>query len=183
MNTRKLLVRAKWPILLTSCLFVSIKIPSAAPVSSCTLPQGLDTKIATTFPRAHVVGLADLSEDDRNLYKKDHGLRCPGLVEVNFYGDGKPTWALVLISGEEPTKIKSELLLARKLESDWDIRSLSVATGIPVVWRQNPGTYKDIYGQKTIQATRPVLVLCYYNSSAVIFAWIGKKVEKVWLSD
>jgi hypothetical protein len=147
------------------------------------LPQGLNAKISTKFPRARVVGLADLSEDDQNLYKKDHGLRCPGLVEVNFYGDGKRTWALVLISGEDARQIKSELLVAQRLDSDWDIRSLSVATGIPVVWRENPGQYKDVYGQKTIHATRPVVVLCYYNSSAVVFAWNGKRIERVWLSD
>jgi hypothetical protein len=140
-------------------------------------------KIATKFPGAHVVDLADLSEEDRNLYKKDHGLRCPGLVEVNFYGDGKPTWTLVLISGQDPRQMKSQLLIAQRLESDWDIHSLSVATGIPVVWRENPGKNKDIYGQKAIHAARPVVVLCYYYSSAVVFSWNGKNVEKVWLSD
>jgi len=182
MNIGKSLMRTKW-LVFTFGLFVSAKVAAAAPPNSCTLPQGLDAKVATKYPRAHIVGLADLNEDDRNLYKKGHGLRCPGLVEVNFYGDDKPTWALVLMSSEDPTQIKSELLVARKLELDWDIHSLSVATGIPVVWRQNPGKYKDIYGQKAIQATRPVVVLCYYNSSAVIFAWNGKKIEKVWLSD
>jgi len=34
-------------------------------------------------------------------FTKDPGSRCPGLVEVTFYGAGKPTWAVVLISGED----------------------------------------------------------------------------------
>jgi hypothetical protein len=46
---------------------------------------------------AKLVRLSDLS-DDLGLFQKDHGNACPGLVNVDFYGDGKPTLALVLIA-------------------------------------------------------------------------------------
>jgi hypothetical protein len=175
-------MRPKWVISLAICLFAAGQVAVAAPDGGCTFPRGLDNEIAKKLPGAHLVSLADLNDYDKKLYKKDHGSRCPGLVKVDFYGDGKPTWALVLIAGENP-KRKAELVVARRVDSDWEIRSLETANGTPVVWREGPGKYEDIYGKKTIQATRPVVVLCYYESSTIVFAWTGKDVDKVWLSD
>jgi len=147
------------------------------------LPQGLDSKVATRFPGTHLVSLADLDEYKKKLYKKDHASRCPGLVKVDFYGDAKPTWALVLISGENP-KRKAELVVARQVDGDWEIRSLETTDGTPVVWREGPGKYEGLYEEeKTIHAPNPVIVFCGYGSWAIVYAWNGKEVEKVWLSD
>ncbi len=165
------------------CWLVAAKVATAGPVSACTLPQGLDSKIAAKFPGAHLVSLADLDDYKKKLYKKDHGSRCPGLLRVNFYGDGKATWALVLISGENP-KRKAELIVARQLDGEWDIRSLETTDGTPVVWREGPGKYEGLYeGDKTIHATNPVIVFCGYGSWAIVYSWNGKEVEKVWVSD
>ena len=165
--------------------FAAASVAIAAPVGPCTLPQGLDSKIATKVLGAHLVSLADLDDYDKKLYKKDHGSRCPGLVKINFYGDGKPTWALVLISGTDPKKTKAELIVARQLDGEWDVRSLETTDGTPVVWREGPGKYDGVYGEseKTIHATNPVIVFCGYESWAIVYAWNGKEVEKVWVSD
>jgi hypothetical protein len=149
----------------------------------CTLPSGLDAKIAAKHPTAHVVRVRDLSEDNGKLYAKDHGASCPGLIKIDFYGDGNPTWAIALISGDDPRQLKSHLVVARHQDSGWDIRTLATAIGIPVVWKERAGEYKDIYGQKTIRSTSPVLVLCYYSSSTTVYAWDSKKVEEIWLQD
>lgn len=163
------------------CWFAATRIAIAAPVDRCTLPQELETKIATKFPGAHLVRLTDLN--DYEEYKKDHGSRCPGLVNVDFYGDAKPTLALVLISGDNP-KRKAELVVARQVNGDWDIRSLETTDGTPVVWREGPGKYEGLYkGGKTIHATNPVIVFCGYGSWAIVYCWNGKEVEKVWVSD
>lgn len=131
-----------------------------------------------------MVRLVDLDDYDRKLYEKDHGSRCPGLVRVNFYGDQKPTWALVLISGENP-KRKAELVVARQVDSDWEVRSLEITDGTPVVWSERPGKYEGLYeeNEKTIHAAHSVIVFCGYESWAILYAWNGKAVEKVWISD
>jgi len=110
--------------------------------------------------------LADLTEYKRKLFQKDHGARCPGVARVSFYGDGKPTYALVLIAGENP-KRNAELIVAHRLAESWEIRSLDVTDGTPVVWREGPGKYEDMYGPKTIRARNPVLVFCGLESWAV----------------
>lgn len=157
---------------------------AAPPQDRCALPSGLRAEISKKYPGASVVTLADLNEYDRKLFQKDHGTRCTGLVKVNFYGDGKPTWALVLIAGEGP-KQKAELVVARQLGEGWELRSLETTdtAPVPAVWREGPGEYRDVYGEKTLRATHPVIVLCGYESWAILYAWTGKEVEKIWISD
>ncbi len=106
----------------------------------------------------------------------------PRPVKVNFYGDGKPTWAVVLISGENP-KRKAELVIARQIDQGWEIRSFGTTDGTPVVWRERPGKYEDLYEKKTIRAKWPVIVFCDLESWEVVLAWTGKEVEKVQTSD
>jgi hypothetical protein len=150
----------------------------------CALPPSLRAEISQERPDAGVVSWADLSEYNRKLFRKDHGSRCPGLVKINFYGDGKPTWALVLIAGEG-SKQKAELVVARQLGEGWELRSLETTdtAPVPVVWRQGPGKYDGVSEPKTIRATNPVIVLCGYESWAILYAWTGKQVEKTWISD
>ena len=149
----------------------------------CALPPGLQIETSGKYPRARLISLADLDEHDRELFRKEHGARCPGLARVDFYGDGRPTWALVLIS-EEGSKRKVELVVAHKVVGRWQIRSLETTDGgAPVVWREGPGKYSDVYGEKTIKATHPVIVLCGYEGWAILYAWTGGEVEKVWISD
>src|ERR1700736_3512092 len=106
----------------------------------CALSAGLRDEISRKYPGTKVVGLDDLTEYKRKLFKEHHGSQCPGLVKVNFYGDGKPTWAVVLISGENP-KRKAELIVARQVDEGWETRSLDTTDGTPVAWREGPGKY------------------------------------------
>ena len=165
------------------CLFAFIQAVAAAPPPDrCVYPRGLHDEISKKYPGTHLVGLADLDDYNRKLYQKDHGTRCPGLVRANFYGDGKPTWALVVIAGEPP-KRKSELLVARQVGKTWEIRSLQTSDGAPVVWREGPGKYDGMYEKEPLRAKSPVIVLCWYGSSAILFAWTGSEAKKIWLSD
>jgi hypothetical protein len=149
---------------------------------SCALPPGLGEEISKDYANTKLVSLSDLDEHDRKLFQKEHGNRCPGLMRVDFYGDGKPTWALVLIVGENP-KRRAQLVVAHQTDRRWESRSLETTDGTPVIWRMNPGKYADMYGKKTVVAAHPAIVFCGYESWAILYAWTGKNAEKVWLSD
>ena len=155
---------------------------AAPPTNPCDLPPGLSDELSKKYPGTRVVRLEDLSKENRQSFQKDHGKRCPGLARVNFYGDGKPTWAVVLISGENP-KRKAELVVARQAGEGWETRSLDTTDGTPVVWREGPGKYDDLDGKKTIRATKPTIVFAGYGSWSILYAWTGKEVDKVQLSD
>ena len=164
------------------CL-LTITRATATPKDTCILPAGLAAEISTKFAGTRVVSLGDLDDYHRKLFKKDHGERCPGLAKVDFYGDHKPTWALVLISGENP-KRKAELVVAHQNATGWDLRSLEKTDGTPIVWREPPGKYEGLYQEdQVIRATHPVIVFCGYESWAIVYAWKGREVQKVWISD
>jgi len=167
-------------------LYLFLRVPMAAgapPGDACDLPKDLRSEVATKYPGKKVVTLADLQDDDRGFFQKDHNDSCPGLVKVDFYGDGKPTLAMVLIGNGEG-KDSSVLVVAHWTGAGWKISTL--ATGgptVPVVWSQDPGEYQDVYGQKKIHATEPVVVFCRYESWAILYAWTGGRVAKIWLQD
>jgi hypothetical protein len=166
-------------------MFFALAIPvvqAAPPNDPCNLPRSLQEKISNEFPSARLVRMADLNEQGRRLFQRDHGGECPGVVKVNFYGDGKPTWAVVLISGENP-KRKAELIVGHQVGDVWEIRSLEITDGTPAAWREGPGKYESLDGQKTIRATTQVIVLAGYGSWAVLYAWDGKDVQKIQISD
>jgi hypothetical protein len=73
--------------------------------------------------------------------------------------------------------------VAHHVAAGWETRSLDATDDTPVGWREGPGKYEDIYGQKKILTKNQVIVFCGYGSWAIVYAWTGKEVEKVWLSD
>jgi hypothetical protein len=164
------------------CLFAANQVLAASPEDRCALPPSLDDEISRTYLRARPVSLADLGDYARKQFRKDFGTRCPGLVRVNFYGDGKPTWALLLVAKEGP-KQKPELVVAHQLGNVWDICSLEIAGGAVAVWREVPGKYEGMYAGKLIRAKNPVILISDYGSFTMLYAWTGKEVEKIWLSD
>jgi hypothetical protein len=139
--------------------------------------------VESEFPGRTLVSFSDLGDDDKALFQKEHGDSCPGLVKVDFYGDGKPTLALALTS-RSVAKGKTELVVARQVGGIWKTATLETTDGpVPVVWSEKPGEYTDVYGEKKIRATRPVVVFCRYYAWAVLYAWTNNRVAKIWLAD
>ena len=166
-------------------LYLGVLAQTAVATSpgACDLPQNLQREVARKYSGKRVVTLADLQDDDRGFFQADHGNSCPGLVKVDFYGDGKPTLALVLIAKDE-AKESAILIVAHQVGAIWNITML--ATGgptVPVVWSLPPGEYRDVYGNKTIRATRPVIVFFRYEVWGILYAWTGKAVNKIWIAD
>jgi hypothetical protein len=175
-------MRLKFLLFFTLALcFCNNQLAAQSP-NPCVLPSDLQGEIAKKYPDAHFVTLADLDEYRRKLFRKDHGSACPGLVKVDFYGDRKPTFAIVLVSGENPNR-KAQLVVARQVDGSWQTRLLDTTDGTPVVWRDHPGKYEGMSEPNTIRAKNPVIVFCGLESWAIVYAWNGKDVEKLQVSD
>jgi hypothetical protein len=156
----------------------------AAPENDvCAFPSGLGEQVSAKYPGTRLAYIADLTQYDRDIFQKDHGARCPGLARVDFYGDGRPTWALALIAGDGSKKT-AQLVVAHQLGKTWETKVLDTASAAaPVVWREAPGKYHDVYGEKTIRATHQTIVFGEYEGWAILYAWTGKEVTKIWISD
>jgi hypothetical protein len=179
-------LRARFLTILAVTFFLFLFVQVAAAQQSndgCDLPTDLQREVASKYPGRTLVRLSDLNDYDKGLFQKEHGDSCPGLVNVDFYGDGRPTLALALTT-KTVAKGKTELIVARQIEAGWKTTTLETTDGpVPVVWSQKPGEYTDVYGEKKIRARRPVIVFCGYSSWAVLYAWTGNRVAKIWLSD
>ena len=89
---------------------------------------------------------------------------------------------MVLISGQNP-HIYAKFVVAHQISAKWNLRLVESTNGAPVVCRDRPGKYDDIYGENSLIAIHEVVILCWYESSAIVYSWTGKGIEKVWLSD
>jgi hypothetical protein len=165
-------------------LFGVVQVATARPLTSvCELPRDLQSVIESKYPGRSVVSLSDLGDDDKGFFQKAHGDTCPGLVKVDFYGDGKPTLALALTT-KSVAKGRTELVVAHQVGSIWKTITLETTPGdAPAVWSEKPGEYKDVYGEKSIRATRPVIIFCRYEAWAILYAWTNKRIAKIWVMD
>ena len=80
-------------------------------------------------------------------------------------------------------KAESGAYSGHQVALGWETRSLEIADGAPVAWRESPGKYEGMNREKPIRAKYPVIVFCGYGSWAVVYAWTGKDVEKAQVSD
>ena len=174
------------PVFLVVVWLVVVPVANAGPsTDACNLPKDLQVVVARKYPGSEVVKLSDLNEDDRSFFREDHGDTCPGLAKVDFYGDGKPTFAMALLTkNEQKEKYKTKLVLARRMARGWETTLLDATDGpVPVVWGEEKGVFKDVYGRKEIHANHAVIVFCGYESWAIVYAWTNHKVDKIWIRD
>jgi hypothetical protein len=166
-----------------SCLLASVQpAATARQHDDCDLPKDLQSVVEGKYPGTKIVTLSDLNEDYKQFFQKDHAGSCPGLAKVDFYGDGKPTFALAMTTNGKAYP-RTKLVLAHRVGSDWKVATLDKADGpVPVVWSDKPGEYKSVYQHK-IRATRPVIVFCGYSSWAVLYAWTNNRIAKLQLQD
>jgi len=174
--TRPIFVSALWLLALVE------GAAAQSPNDACDLPKDLQSIVEGKYPGTRIVTLSDLNEDDKQLFQKEHAGSCPGLAKVDFYGDGKPTFALALTRKSQATAT-TKLVLAHQVGANWEVAILDKSDGpVPVVWSDKPGEYKSVYQHK-IRATRPVIVFCGYSSWAILYAWTGNRTAKLWLRD
>ena len=178
-------MKLKSTAIFVSALWLLALVQGVAAQSSndaCALPKDLQSVVEGKYPGTKIVTLSDLNEDYTQSFQKDHAGNCPGLAKLDFYGDGKPTFALALTTKSQVNP-STKLVLAHKVGANWEVKTLDKADGpVPVVWSDKPGEYKSVY-QHRIHAIRPVIVFCGYSSWAVLYAWTNNRIAKLQLQD
>jgi hypothetical protein len=167
---------------LIALLSAAMLVADANPVGNsgpCAPKPALARALSRAVSAWQVVTTPVLDSGDRASFEKDHPGACPGMVELNFFGDALPTTVLSVVNGT-----KAKLVLARQRSPDrWSIQTLEESDGRPVVWVEKRGVFSDVHGEKKLTVVREGVVWCGYGSWAILYAWVGNRVEKIWLAD
>ena len=110
---------------------------------------------------------------------------CPWGVKVDFYGNGRLVYAIVIEKKSQdstPYKIGKLLLAQAEKERRWTLVTLLDNTCPCPIIIKPPGKYKDVNEDKEIKSKGEV-VLHYSQSVAIVFAWTGEKIDKVHIAD
>jgi hypothetical protein len=161
----------------------AVEVPP--PSQGCALPKGLGEALQQRFGSARVLKPADLFEDERALFRKEHPNGCPGMARGQFFGPGqRPAIALVLLDVEPKKNLR--LVVARPALASWtlvEIEELDAGT-TAVVGLKGPGTYVDhATPPMTLSSTHDVVTLTGYESWERVYIWNGRKFERLQTSE
>lgn len=150
-------------------------------------PIPMESKLAGHFQAWRVVEIDDLLPEHRRLFNSKFGDACPGLVQLDFFGDGKTEFAFSLLSREAGSREGLLLLSREEEEGSWSV--IEVDRGdwspVPALWVEAGGSfeYRDIASEEGYLFAHDVLVLVGYESWGLVYGWKGEEIVSVQVSD
>jgi hypothetical protein len=160
---------------------LALQTAEAPPAAEgCALPKGLPEALQQRFGSSRVLKPADLFEDERALFRKEHPGACPGIARGLFFGPGqRPAIALVLVDVEPKKNLR--LVVARPAMASWTFVELDEmdAGSTAVVGLKGPGTYTDRATTTTRNSAHDIVSLTGYESWERVYIWNGRKFEKL----
>ncbi len=147
---------------------------------SCSLPKALSDALQERFGSSRVLKSADLFEDERALFQKEHPGGCPGIARGQFFGSGqRPAMALILLDVEPRKNIR--LVVARPALSAWTFVEVDEMDqgSTAVVGRKGPGAYTDLPTAKARTTNNDVVTLTGYESWQRVYLWNGRTFERL----
>ncbi len=168
--------------LLAFALALSMQAADPAPSAAdgCTLPAPLREALQQRFGSSRVLKAADLFEDERALFRKEHPGGCPGIVRGQFFGPGQRAAIAIVLLEVEPRK-NMRLVLARPALSTWtfvEVDEMDTGT-TAVVGRKGPGAFRDLPSGAARSTTNDVVTLTGYESWQRAYIWNGRTFDRL----
>lgn len=165
----------------TLALALSLQAADTAPKGdACSLPRALSDAVQQRFGSSRVLKAADLFEDERGLFQKEHPGGCPGIARGQFFGAGqRPAIALVLLEVEPRKNVR--LVVARPALSTWTFVEVDEmdSGSTAVVGRKGPGAYRDLPSGAAKSTTNDVVTLTGYESWQRAYIWNGRTFDRL----
>lgn len=162
---------------------LSMQAEAATKGDSCALPAALRDALQARFGTSRILKAADLFEDERALFQKEHRGACPGISQGRFFGaKERPALALVLLDVEPKKNLR--LVVARPAMSMWTFFEADELDqgSTPVVGTRGPGTYTDFGRSITRSSANEVVALAGYETWQRVYVWNGRGFEKLELT-
>ena len=160
----------------------SAEAPPAA--DGCALPKGLGEALQQRFGSSRVLKTADLFEDERALFRKQHPGGCPGVARGQFFGAGQRPAIAVVLMDVGPRK-SLRLVVARPALNSWTFVEIDEmdAGATAVVGLKGPGNYTDRPTSTARNSAHDVVTLTGYESWERVYVWNGRKFERLQTSE
>lgn len=159
-------------------VYIPLAIHSSAdahPRRHCseTIPTAVHKIIHELYPAFHI------------RTKKDSTHGCPGIVKVDFYGDGRAVYAVVIQKNLDDRGIQQDgkLLLASKGDNGWKVEILEDDGNPGSLWHAPADEFVDMYRGRTATAKGDIILYFGYESWERAYGWTGEKIEWVQLTD
>ena len=162
-------------------LALSIQAAEAPPKGdACSLPKGMREALEQRFGSSRVLKSADLYEDERGLFHKEHPGACPGIAHGQFFGSGQRP-AIVLVLLDVKPKKNLRLVVARPALSAWTFVEVDEMDpgSTAVAGRKGPGAYKDLPSATVRTTNNDVITLTGYESWQRVYIWSGRTFERL----
>ena len=164
-------------------LALGLSIQAAEPPAkgdACALPSGLREAVQQRFGSARVLRSADLFEDERGLFQKEHPGACPGLAHGQFFGPGqRPAIALILLDVEPKKNVR--LVVARPALAIWTLVEVDEfdAGTTAVVGKSKPGPKASAGTTAAKPASTDSVSLTSYETWRRLYVWNGRRFDRV----
>jgi hypothetical protein len=177
------------------CVLWLSMLLAGKPAGSCrpAIPSSLGADLRAMFPDSKLLTTETLDATSRREFLKQHPDSCPGVATGDFFGDGRPAFALVLCqplgkrSGPATFNGSREavLVVARPdAAGKWWFQFVEGANdSVAVVESLPPGDYASVYADRVIHAQHEVIGFGGFDSWYIALGWNGSSFEKVWLVD
>lgn len=186
-----MLVRTSLKIALLSVAgFVSL---TPAPVSATetsiacgagVLPASVGELLKIKFPLWRPREVSDLGSDDRKLWLKAHGGKCPGVAVGHFQSTDKLSYAVLLVRRSDPNDGYKIVIIAESPRinnynstildhSDKETNSGMVLSTAP------PGKYPSFDGLKSVTIKRDGLYAEVIEKGVELYFWSGSKYNSI----
>ncbi len=162
-------------------LALSLQAADASPKGdACSLPKALSDALQQRFGSSRVLKSADLYEDERGLFQKEHPGACPGIARGQFFGSGqRPAIAVILLDVEPKKNLR--LVVARPALSAWTFVEVDEMDqgSTAVAGRKGPGAYTDLPSAKARTTNNDVVTLTGYESWQRVYIWNGRTFDRL----
>jgi hypothetical protein len=155
--------------------------------SDDTLPAPIRASLQSNFDGWRPEGLADLGQDDLELWTKNQPKDCPGIAIGHFERADALIYAVLLVP-KSKTGTGYKLVLFSEAPGTnaftWKLlENYEKDNFAPVIWKLPPGKYTSYTSGKTIRLALDGLNVEWLEKSSYIFYWFEGRYHKIWISD
>lgn len=159
---------------------------SRPPACAELLPVTAKNRLARTFPGWAVLELAQLRQDERELFLEKSDSGCPGVAVGEFRRSGETAYAVVIVRTVRELR-EARLVLLYLQDGGYRIellREQADFASYPVVHKGSPGSYSAFYDkERRIEAKHETIVFEILEATATVFYWEAGEFRDLLISD